>query len=131
MILLQTLGTSLVQVGYLDTPLLITSGSFAITVMTPLTVCVCLLLLWYTVDSLDRERSTRLAEIVTPHRSAPDRSCWARPWPWPWRAGDRVAAGLGGVIAILFQGRSRWNSARSALLGTLLVPDLPGLDVRL
>src|SRR5208337_3543048 len=64
LILLQTVSQSLVQVGHLDTPLLVTSGSFAVTAMTQLTTCVCLLLLWYTVDALDRERSTRLAEIA-------------------------------------------------------------------
>ena len=71
LILLQTLGPALVAVGFLDTPLLMTSGAFAVNTMGTLTVCLCLLLLFYTVEALERERSTRLAEIAyaTPIRS--------------------------------------------------------------
>ena len=64
LILLQTLGPALVAVGFLDTPLLITSGTFAVRTMGILTTCLCLLLLFYTVESLERERSTRLAAIA-------------------------------------------------------------------
>ena len=43
--------------------------------MNPLATCVCLLLMFYTVESLERERSTRLAAIShadpDPHRLAP------------------------------------------------------------
>ena len=49
LILLQTLGASLVQVGYLDTPLLVTTGSFAVSSMAQLATMVCLLLLVYAV----------------------------------------------------------------------------------
>ncbi len=71
LILLQTLGPALVAVGFLDTPLLITSGTFAVSTMGNLAVCLCLLLLFYTVESLERERSTRLAAIAyaTPIRT--------------------------------------------------------------
>jgi ABC-2 type transport system permease protein len=71
LILLQTLGPALVAVGLLDTPLLITSGAFAVNSMGTLTVCLCLLLLFYMVEALERERSTRLAAIAyaTPIRS--------------------------------------------------------------
>ena len=57
--------------GFLDTPLLITSGTFAVNTMGVLTVCLCLLLLFYTVEALERERSTRLAAIAyaTPIRT--------------------------------------------------------------
>jgi ABC-2 type transport system permease protein len=124
LILLQTLGQSLVQVGYLDSPLLVTSGSFAVTAMTPLTTCVCLLLLWYTVESLDRERTTRLVEI-----------CHAAPiHTGSLLLGKAVAlaaaglaivlaAGLGGVIAILIQGRVPLEFRPFVLVwGLLLVP---------
>ena len=124
LILLQTLGTSLVQVGYLDTPILITSGVFAVTTMTPLSLCVCLLLLWYTVDSLERERSTRLAEIAhaTPIRTG---SLLLGKAVALAAAGLAIvlAAGLAGVLAILIQSRAPLEFRPFVLVwGLLLVP---------
>ena len=96
LILLQTLGPALVAVGFLDTPLLITSGTFAVRTMGILTGCLCLLLLFYTVESLERERSTRLAAIAyaTPIRTGSlflgkghghGRGGAGRsPWRWRW-----------------------------------------------
>jgi len=71
LILLLTLGNSLVEVGYLDTPLLITSGTFAVRTMGTLAIYLCWLLLFYTVESLERERVTRLAAVAyaTPIRT--------------------------------------------------------------
>ncbi len=124
LILLQTVGQSMVQVGYLDTPLLVTSGSFAVAAMTQLTASVCLLLLWYTVDSLDRERSTRLAEIAF---AAPIRtgSLLLGKALAVAAAGLAIvmATGLGGVIAILIQGRVPLEPRPFVLVwGLLLVP---------
>jgi ABC-type transport system involved in multi-copper enzyme maturation permease subunit len=72
LILIQTVGTSLVAVGAFDTPLLATPGTLAVRCMNTLTVLVCLLLLFYTVESLERERLTGLASIygATPVRTA-------------------------------------------------------------
>ena len=72
LLLLETLGSAMVEVGFLDTPLLITSGNFAVNTMGILATCLCLLLMFYTVEALERERSTRLAAIAyaTPIRSA-------------------------------------------------------------
>jgi ABC-type Na+ efflux pump permease subunit len=72
LILLQTLGSSLLAVGAFDTPLILTSGLAAARSMNTLTLLVCLLLLFYTVESLERERGTGLAAIayVTPLRTA-------------------------------------------------------------
>jgi hypothetical protein len=71
-ILLQTIGNSLVAVGAFGTPLLMTPGTLAVGAMNPLTLLVCLLLLFYMVESLQRERRTGLASIyyATPLRSA-------------------------------------------------------------
>jgi hypothetical protein len=71
LILLQTIVHALVEVGFLDTSLLITSGMIAVRSMGALTTCLCLLLLFYAVESLERERSTRLAAIAyaTPIRT--------------------------------------------------------------
>ena len=64
MILLQTVATALIEVGFLDTSFLITSVSFAVRTMGTLITCLCLLLLFYAVEALERERSTRLAAIA-------------------------------------------------------------------
>lgn len=63
MILFQVFGTSLSAVGPFETPLLLTSGIIAQGAMNTLTLLVCLLLLFYTVESLERERSTGFAAI--------------------------------------------------------------------
>jgi len=71
-ILLQTIGTNMVAVGAFQTPLLLTSGTIAVGSMNTLTLLVCLLLLFYTVESLQRERHTGLASVLyaTPVRSS-------------------------------------------------------------
>jgi ABC-2 type transport system permease protein len=71
LILLQTVASTLVEVGFLDTSLLITPVRFAVGTMGTLVTCLCLLLLFYTVETLERERSTQLAAIAfaTPIRS--------------------------------------------------------------
>ena len=94
LILLQTLGSAMVEVGFLDTPLLITSGTFAVDTMGTLATCLCLLLMFYTVESLERERSTRLAAIAY---ATPIRTGIALPGQgrgaWRWSAVDRPGRG--------------------------------------
>jgi ABC-2 type transport system permease protein len=70
MILAQTLG-SIVSVGAFDTALLQTPGGLAAEAMNTLTLLVCLLLLFYTVESLQRERGTGFGAIyyATPLRT--------------------------------------------------------------
>jgi ABC-type transport system involved in multi-copper enzyme maturation permease subunit len=124
LILLQSIGASLFQVGYLDTPLLITSGSFAVSVMSQLATCVGLLLLWYTVESMERERTTRLADISY---SAPIRTgsllLGKATALAAVAAAIVLAAGLAGWVAILLQGRVSFELRPFALVwGLLLVP---------
>lgn len=71
LLLLESIGPNLIAVGAFDTPILLTSGTYALRSMNPLTTLTCLLLMFYTVESLMRERNTRLAEIsgATPVRS--------------------------------------------------------------
>jgi ABC-type transport system involved in multi-copper enzyme maturation permease subunit len=71
-ILLQTIGVSLSAVGAFGTPLLMTPGTLAVGSMNTLTLLVCLLLLFYMTESLQRERHTGIASIyyATPVRSA-------------------------------------------------------------
>ncbi len=70
MILAQTL-SSIVNVGAFDTTLLQTPGGLAAEAMNTLTLLVCLLLLFYTVESLQRERGTGFGAIfhATPLRT--------------------------------------------------------------
>lgn len=71
-ILLQTFGTCLVALGAFDTPVLITSGGIAVRAFNTLTLLICLLALFYTVESLRRERNTKIASIyyATPVRTS-------------------------------------------------------------
>jgi len=124
LILIETIGTALVAVGFLDTPLLITSGTFAVRTMNTLAVFLCLLLLFYTVESLERERSTRLAAIA---------------YASPIRTGSlflgkavamvavamaiTLAVAVAGVIALLYQGKVGFEMRPFlAVWGLLLVP---------
>ncbi|MCY1017700.1 ABC transporter permease/M1 family aminopeptidase [Pyxidicoccus sp. MSG2] len=70
-ILLQTVVQSLNAVGPFDTPLLATPGHFAVRSMGQASTLVCLLLMFYTVESLERERAFFFAPIhdATPVRT--------------------------------------------------------------
>ncbi|MBL8692948.1 MAG: ABC transporter permease subunit [Planctomycetes bacterium] len=61
LILLQTIGNAAFAVGAFDTPLLQTSGTLAASSINTLTTLVCFLLLFYTVESLQRESTTGIA----------------------------------------------------------------------
>jgi len=63
LILLMTIGDSLGKIGAFGAPLLLTPGIAAISSMNTLTLLVCLLILFYSVESVSREWSTRLAPI--------------------------------------------------------------------
>ena len=62
MILIQVLA-GLVDVGAFDTPLLLTPGLLAVENMNTLTLLICMLILFYTTESLQREKSTGFAAI--------------------------------------------------------------------
>jgi hypothetical protein len=72
LLVLEALGPNLIAVGPFDTPILLTPGTFATRALGALTVMVCVLLLFYTVESLWRDRRTGLAAIslATPVRTA-------------------------------------------------------------
>lgn len=124
LILLQTIGTTLTAVGAFDTPLLATPGTLAVRAMGPLTILVTLLLLFYTVESMERERRSSLDGIfrATPLRTA------------SMLLGKSLANALVGVvliavtflacvIALLIQGRVGLDLRPFLLVwGLLLVP---------
>ncbi|MFO0908962.1 MAG: M1 family aminopeptidase [Isosphaeraceae bacterium] len=93
LLVLETLGPSLIAVGAFDTPLLMTPGSLASRSLNPLTTMLCLLLLFYTVESLWRERTTRLASIslATPVRTG------------SILLGKSLANSLVGVVVLIIQ----------------------------
>ena len=71
LILLQALGNALTAVGAFDTPILLTPGITAAQIANQISLMVCLLLMFYTIESLERERATGLSPIVyaTPLRT--------------------------------------------------------------
>lgn len=106
LILLQTLGTSLLTLGAFQTEVLLTPGLTAVGSFNTLSVLLCLLLMFYTVESLEREWTSGLAPISF---SSPTRTA-------SFLAGKALANSLvGGVmiaatflgcaIAILIQGK--------------------------
>jgi len=64
LILVQTLGNVLLAVGAFDTPILLTPGNSAAAVANQCSVFVCLLLMFYLTESLERERSTGFAPLL-------------------------------------------------------------------
>ncbi len=62
MILVQVFA-SVVNVGAFDTPLLNTPGLLAVQNMNTLTLLICMLILFYTTESLQRERSSGLGPV--------------------------------------------------------------------
>ena len=63
LILYQSVFTTLVAIGPFNSRLLLTSGAVAVRQLNTLSLLICFLLLFYTVESLHKERSRRLAEI--------------------------------------------------------------------
>ncbi len=63
-ILLQTMGTTMLDVGPFDAPVLVTPGLAATGSFNTLSLLVCLLMMFFLVESLERERSTGMAPLV-------------------------------------------------------------------
>ncbi len=124
LILAQVIGAALLAIGPFGIPLIVTSGTIAVGAMNTLTLLVCLLLLFYTVESLERERTTGFAQIyyATPLRTASILFGKAL-------ANSVVgvvillASLLGAIIALLVAHRAPFEIAPFALVwGLLLVP---------
>jgi ABC-type transport system involved in multi-copper enzyme maturation permease subunit len=124
--LLQTLGIGLSEVGFLDSPLMVTSGTFAVRSMDILVVCLSLLLLFYAVESLERERSTRLSAIAhaTPVRTL---SLWLGKYAALAVMVLVIVAAvlIAGLIAIVVQGKGHLELRPFFLVwGLFLLPTL-------
>ncbi|HYU35834.1 MAG TPA: M1 family aminopeptidase [Thermoanaerobaculia bacterium] len=72
LILLQTLGNSLVNLGPFQTPMLLTPGQLAVQTSGTLSFLLVLLLMFYTVESIERDLGSGCAPILyaTPIRTA-------------------------------------------------------------
>ncbi len=124
LILIQTVGSNLLALGAFQTELLLTPGELAVRCLNTLTFLICLLLLFYTVESIERERTTGFAPVLysTPLGSG------------PLLAGKALANSLVGaavvgatlvgcLIALLVQGQVRLELWPFALVwGALLLP---------
>jgi len=122
-ILIQVFG-NVVSVGAFDTPLLLTSGMLAAQNMNTLTLLLCMLILFYTTESLQRERSTGFAAI---HDTTPVSAMAIL----LGKCLTNVARGItvmlvtlvGCVIALLVSSKAPFTPAPFALLwGLLLAP---------
>ncbi|MDE0121642.1 MAG: M1 family aminopeptidase [bacterium] len=63
LILFQVLSTTILAIGPFNSRILLTSGALAVNQLNTLNLLICFLLLFYTVESLHKERSRRLHEI--------------------------------------------------------------------
>lgn len=123
MILIQVFG-SVVDVGAFDTPLLNTPGILAVKNMNTLTLLICMLILFYTTESLQREQSSGLKSI---HHATPLKTtslllgkCVANT---VLGLAVVLATLAGSAIVLLVQGRVGFDIRPFALAwGLLLVP---------
>ncbi len=123
-ILLEILGDSLTALGPFDTPLLLVPGDLAVGQMQMQVSYVALLLIFYAVESLTRERSTRLSAIqdATPvsNGAIVTGKVMALGVLWAIIAGACLVASL---VAILIQGRVSFSVWPFALVwGLILLP---------
>jgi len=126
LILMQVLLTSTVAVGAFDSPLLLTPGNLAARTTKTLTLLLPLLLTFYSVESLNRERATRLDAIyyATPLRST---ALLFGKTVASSLLGIAIAAAalLGAWIVLLVQGDVPFDIVPFALMwGLILVPTL-------
>ena len=124
LIVLQLVGSSLVAIGAFDTPLLLTPGQLAASQLQTMAVWITLLLVFYGVESMERERTTRLDAI---HDTLPINTgafllgkLMALGVVWLVVA---VAAVLASAVIILVQRKVPFSLAPFALLwGLLFLP---------
>jgi ABC-2 type transport system permease protein len=124
LILLQTIGGNLLALGAFQTELLLTPGELAVRCFNTLTFLICALLLFYTVESIERERATGFASVLfsTPMRSGP--LLLGKALANSLVGAAVVGAALVGcLVALLIQGQVRIELWPFLLVwGALLIP---------
>jgi ABC-2 type transport system permease protein len=112
LILFFVLGNNLVELGAFQTRVLLTPGQLAVGTMGMLTSCLCLLLLFYTVESIERDEGSGSASIL-----------YATPIP-------SASFLLGKALANSFVGILVVSAAFLACVIALVVQGKVGLDLR-
>ena len=130
LILFQTIGNSLVALGAFDTPLLLTPGTLAVIADGFLTTMLSLLLVFYAVESMERERSTGFSAIAN---ALPIRTSALVIGKVVAFCAIGVIVGVACLIAcwiaLLVQGRVGFSVLPFILVwGGLVDPDVPGVD---
>lgn len=124
LILLQVLAGALTAIGAFDTPLLLVPGALAVNQLQSIGTLVALLLVFYGVESLERERATRLNAIqdAVPLSNASIVIGKIMALGVVW-AVILLACLLASAIAILIQGKVALSLTPFALVwGLLLLP---------
>lgn len=123
-ILIQTFGTAVNVSGALENPILVTPGFAAARMFNTLTLLVCLLLLFYIVESVWRDRTTGLASVIwaSPTRTAS--LLFGKALANSLLGAAVLAAALVGCFAaVLIQGKVPFSLTPFILLwGLLMVP---------
>jgi hypothetical protein len=123
LILIQVFG-GLVNTGAFDTPLLLTSGTLAASNMNTLTLLICMLILFYTVESLQREAGTGFGSIANSTPIATGSLLAGKALANALLGAAIVAAALiGCAVALAIQGHVSFSLGPFALMwGLLLMP---------
>src|SRR5262249_13364781 len=123
MILIQLFG-GVIENGAFDTPLLQTPGTLAVAAMNTLSLLICMVILFYTTESLQRERSTRLGAITYGTPLETGALLLGKSIANTLLGGIIVVAGLVGcAIVLAVQGKVGFDVAPFALVwGLLLMP---------
>ncbi len=123
-ILLQTIGDTFFRTGAFETPLLLTPGIAAVMSANTLSMLICLLLLFYTAESVLRERNTGLAPISHATPSSTAATLFGKALANGIVAIVILLAALAGAaIVMLVQGKVAFDLFPFALVwGALLLP---------
>jgi ABC-2 type transport system permease protein len=126
LMLLLILTSALVEVGFLDTSLLVVPAGFAVSSIGTLTTCICLLLMFYGVESLERERKTGLGAILQPSPVRSGAVLLGKAAALIVVAAPIIlAVAMGGIIAMLIQKQVRPNLTPFLLYwGLLFMPTI-------
>jgi hypothetical protein len=122
----QTLGTSLINLGPFQTRLLVTPGLVVASSFNTLSLLGCFLVVYFLVESLVRERATRIAPL-TYGSPLPTTALVAGKIAGNAAVGGVLAAAvvIGGAVAMAIEGTVPWSAAPFLRVwGLLLMPTL-------
>ena len=123
-VLMQVMAQTLLDVGAFEAPLLLTPGLAAVGAFNTLSLLLCLLLMFFLVESLERERASGMAAMVY---SSPGGTAAYLAGKVAGNSlvafGVLLAAFIGGAVTILIQGKVSLGVGPYLLVwGALLLP---------